>query len=529
MQIVGCQGVVDKKKDVIQYPHFTKLIIADLMKKFDSIPPRLEEDYHFIRDDISLVSVYSTRNVTVRGMLIPDEFNTDDIRATKEYKESPSLTTDIAPKKKRKHVVGETISPRKSLKVTIKQKKPSTTPIPPPCDDRERDEIAEATLLKEEIEKMFEGEEHDESYASSFVDSMLNDDDDSGTRIEPGSHKEHPETINDDDENEKKDDDDKKDDDNDDHTDHTLVETQATGSMETRKEKMHTPIPSPTRSPRKNLSLSKILSQGLMEMLSPSTSTTSKVQRKTRPIFSKYNHILGVTHNMCRSQERATNYLIKGNLKIVMADTIIQEHDALQAAVPALVSKEFVDQAPQIIEELFKSYVSNNVIQVHPTASTSTSTTSSVILQQQLYLKMKSNLQDQAADPESWDVLKLIDEDEEIPEDTTPELIDEFQNVDKHIPTIYDYARMMATLNDVMSNQFKDAEEYAYHLEQTKNYMENQIVWERGQEDIKRSKPYAQVFHGPQRNPNEPTRYLYIISLYKIHVVPFLEDDLEEN
>ncbi|GJS52480.1 hypothetical protein Tco_0625842 [Tanacetum coccineum] len=72
MHTVGYQGVVDKvnafymkfltqpwqtmlkwdfmncvsqKKDVSQYPCFTKLIIADLMKKFPSIPLRLEEDY----------------------------------------------------------------------------------------------------------------------------------------------------------------------------------------------------------------------------------------------------------------------------------------------------------------------------------------------------------------------------------------------------------------------------------------------------------------------------------------------------
>ncbi|GJU50236.1 hypothetical protein Tco_1219791 [Tanacetum coccineum] len=76
--------VVDKKKDVIQYPRFTKLIIVDLMKKYSSIPQRLEEDYHSIKDDIPLVSVYSTGNVTVRGMLIPNEFITDDIRATEE-------------------------------------------------------------------------------------------------------------------------------------------------------------------------------------------------------------------------------------------------------------------------------------------------------------------------------------------------------------------------------------------------------------------------------------------------------------
>ncbi|GKF28607.1 hypothetical protein Tco_0094949 [Tanacetum coccineum] len=30
-----------------------------------------------------------------------------------------------------------------------------------------------------------------------------------------------------------------------------------------------------------------------------------------------------------------------------------------------------------------------------------------------------------------------------------------------------------ATLNDALSNQFKNAEEYAYHLEQTMNFMKN--------------------------------------------------------
>ncbi|GJW53539.1 hypothetical protein Tco_0097624 [Tanacetum coccineum] len=144
---------------------------------------------------------------------------------------------------------------------------------------------------------------------------------------------------------------------------------------------------------------------------------------------------------------------------------------------------------------------------------------------------MKFNLQDQAADLELWDVLKhnappkgekrakrkktlkssksskfarVIDEDEVIHKDTTPELIDEFQNADKHILTIYDYGRMMATLNDMMSNQFKDVKEHAYHLEQTNNYMKNQIYG----------------------NTEERS---YILSLHKIHVVSFPEEDLEER
>ncbi|GJX20649.1 hypothetical protein Tco_0223326 [Tanacetum coccineum] len=75
---------------------------------------------------------------------------------------------------------------------------------------------------------------------------------------------------------------------------------------------------------------------------------------------------------------------------------------------------------------------------------------------------------------------------------------------------------------------------------------EDEIVWESRQEDIQRSKPKALVSYRPQRNPNEPPRYLYnkdlfflkngntkekkyILSLHKIHVESFPEADLEEN
>ncbi|GJV85287.1 copia protein [Tanacetum coccineum] len=319
MQSVGYQGVDDKKKDFIHYSHFTKLIITDLIKKFPSIPPRLEEDYHSIKDDILLVSVYTTGNVTVRGMLILDAFLTNEILATDDYKEyetmfvkvvvlmnqpqpvvstqgthrttpgahrTPTLTTASPQGKKRKQSVEEINSPQKLLKVTIRQKKQSTTSILPPSDDRERDEIAEATLLslalhktaiaaeaeenvakvqeklaEEEIEKMVEGDEDEESYASEFADSMINDDDD----------------LNDDAE---KTDDIAKEKDNDDYTDPSLVRTYATGSMETRNEQMQTPVPTSNRSPRKDLSSDKTILEELTIPVSPTTATTSKSKSK---------------------------------------------------------------------------------------------------------------------------------------------------------------------------------------------------------------------------------------------------------
>ncbi|GJS04897.1 hypothetical protein Tco_0321405 [Tanacetum coccineum] len=115
----------------------------------------IEEDYHSIKDDIPLVSVYTTRDVRVRGMLILDAFLTEEIYATDDFKDYE-------------------------------------------------------TVFMTEIEKLVEGDEDEESYASEFADSVLNDDvDDSGTRLEPESHKENPKKVDDDDveiEKEKKDD-----------------------------------------------------------------------------------------------------------------------------------------------------------------------------------------------------------------------------------------------------------------------------------------------------------------------------------
>ncbi|GKA81053.1 hypothetical protein Tco_0787745, partial [Tanacetum coccineum] len=136
-------------------------------------------------------------------------------------------------------------------------------------------------------------------------------------------------------------------------------------------------------------------------------------------------------------------------------------------------------------------------------------------------LKLAFERQQQQQEWDAWVEDTIFNKDEVIPEDETPKLIEEFKNVDKRVLTIYDHEIMEATLRDMMSNQFKDDEEYAYHLEQPNNYMENQIVWESRQEDIRRSKPYDLYVNSEERK--------YVLSLHKMHAVPFPEDDLEEK
>ncbi|GJU96148.1 hypothetical protein Tco_1320904 [Tanacetum coccineum] len=434
MNRVGYQGVVDKwdfmnnvfqKKEAIQDSRFIKLIIADLIKKFSNIAKRLEEDYHFIKDDIPLVSVYTTGNVLVRGMLIPNAFLTVEIRETDDFKEYETVFMNVD--------------------VLMNQPQPVVST--------------------------------------------------QGThRLKPGSNKDNPEHVDDDD----------------DKDDEKVEEEEGgeMGSLETRTEETQTTIPTPSRSPRTILSSDKNITQELTNTVPLPTTTTSQTSHSKRGISSKYSHF-----------------------------------------------PKFNAQAPKIIEELFKNYVQSTVIEVHPTTTTSTKTTSSADLQQQLYFKMKRSLQDQANDPALDDDIhshhddhqeddappegekrvkrhkalkrsksaRVIDKNEVIPKDETPELITKLQNVDKRVSTIYDYERMRATLNDALSNQFKNADKYAYHLEQTTNFMENQIV-----------------------NPNEPPGYLYnkdlfflkhgnteekkyVLLLHKIHAERFPEADLEEK
>nr|GEX98077.1 copia protein [Tanacetum cinerariifolium] len=388
LKIVGYEGIVDKqKKDVIQYPRFTKLIIDDLMKKFPSISQRLEENYHSIKDDIPLVSVYTTGNVTVKGMLIPGEFLTGDIHATIEYKEYektpratriPTPNAEVVQKKRAsKAVAGESSTPRKSLTVTTKKKKPSTTSIPPPSDDRERDEIHKATqlsiimhktaiiveaqenvakvqekILKEDIKKMVEGEEDEESYASEFADSVFqDDDDDSGDRIEPESHKKNSEVvddyddINDNVDKEKKNDDveemkDNSSDDNDDHVDHTFIRREVSGSLETRNEHTQTPIPSPPRSPRTDLSLDKTLSEELTANVLPTPDTISKDPNTSQPTLSTSKILTGSVAELSRChgqlREQLTNTFI---IKEYFKGKIKEIFDTLNNLVPELTIK----------------------------------------------------------------------------------------------------------------------------------------------------------------------------------------------
>ncbi|GJW11385.1 hypothetical protein Tco_1577212 [Tanacetum coccineum] len=382
MNRVGYQGVVDKK--------------------FPNIPKRINEDYHSIKDDVPLVSVYTTGNVSVRGMLISEAFLTTEIRETDDFKEyetmfmkvavpmnqpravvstqgtnsntprahrSPTISANPLETKKRKQTARVSSSPRK----IIKQKKQSTPSIPPPGDDRERDAIAEATLLsltlhktallakaQENIAKV--QEKLDEEEIDKIVEGSV-EVDDTGSKIEPGSQKENLERVSDDDETEKEkevEQDMEEKETAEVGTEHNIV-ANVSGSQETRNEQMQTPIPSPIRSPR-NVSFSeKRTSKDFTANISPTTATTSKTsfttKHKKRSFILKTRNLpgsiagMGRRRNLIRSHIK--NKFITQDFFVNKIQEVLQHFNKDREVSPVdifgMVSKEFAAHEPKLI------------------------------------------------------------------------------------------------------------------------------------------------------------------------------------
>ncbi|GJX40387.1 hypothetical protein Tco_0255377 [Tanacetum coccineum] len=437
MNRVGYQGVVDKvsafftknlaqpwqtmfkdfmnnvfqKKEAIQYLRFIKLIVADLMKKFPNIPKRLEEDYHSIKDDVPLIKEtndfkeYKTVFIKVDVPMNQPQpvVSTQGIhRITPRAHRSPTVSASPSDTKKRQQIKGKSSSPRKSLKITIKQ--------------------------YQLVEK---------------------DDDDSKDRIELGSHKDNPEVVDDDDDNKRE----KKDDE--------------MGSLEIRNEETETTIPTPLRALRR-----MCMHQGYM---------IQDMERKcvtTAKFWETHNKIDDILHEVVSQiAENVTNNLIEANLKPCIVNITIEDRDAFHSEI----KRNLQDRADDIA--LWEALRHDDA----PPEG------------EKRVKRSKKSKRSKSAREEN-----VIVEDEVIPEDVTPELIAESQNVDKRVPTIFDHARMKATLKDSLSNMSRNAEEYAYHLEQSTSFMENQIYG----------------------NTKEKK---YILSLHKIHAEEFPEPNLEEK
>ncbi|GKD64502.1 hypothetical protein Tco_1306610 [Tanacetum coccineum] len=269
-------------------------------------------------------------------------------------------------------------------------------------------------LAPEEIDKLVDGDEDEESFASAFADTMLNDvDDDTRSKLEPGSYKEHPEHVSDDDEKKKKDEEVNKEkevveivkDTNVDDTSAKKNEEVVTekevvdmsGSQEIRKEQKQTPIPSPIISPRNDLSSDKTISEELADTVTPTIDTSSKtpsiITRQKKSFSYKTRNLPGSIFGMCRqrglihshiknkfiTQEffaekikevlqhcniivpeltvTTTNEIIKKEMPCLVKLAVDKDREVSPVDISGMVSKAFAAHAPKMIEEMFRQHM----------------------------------------------------------------------------------------------------------------------------------------------------------------------------
>ncbi|GKA88941.1 hypothetical protein Tco_0810753, partial [Tanacetum coccineum] len=195
----------------------------------------------------------------------------------------------------------------------------------------------------------------------------------------------------------------------------------AMGSMEFRKEKMQTPIPSPTRSPRKVSSYDKIVFKELTATTKILLGSITGMSRRRGQIRSHIKNKF-ITHDffMGKIQEvldhcnkvvpemtfAKTNEMIKEEMPRLVNLAINKDREVSPINVSEFIAKEFATHGPKMIEELFRKHMQNTTLNLYPITSLSTSEKSSTDLQHQLYLNMKSKSQDQAADLGIWKILK---------------------------------------------------------------------------------------------------------------------------
>nr|GEY98950.1 hypothetical protein [Tanacetum cinerariifolium] len=279
-------------------------------------------------------------------------------------------------------------------------------------------------------------------------------------------------------------------------------------SLETWNEKMQTPIPTPPRSFRNDLSLDKATFVELTE-----SRYYLRIRMSYLPgILKKINDALHVA---------------------VLKISIDATNDHLRDNILRIISQDLATRVPKVIEELLKQHMESTTSNVR--SSSKTLITSISDLQCQLYMNMRQNVQSQIDDSVIWEGLQdnfgmslvlpstcrphaSCHRDQDDHPDDNPEgeknskkqkstfdssstnvheindgvnkskeadtkVIAEIQGT-KWVPTIADFGKIKFAHNNIMKSQCKTGAECEYHLQQIDNFMNNQVVWESKQPDI---------------------------------------------
>nr|GEX36906.1 retrovirus-related Pol polyprotein from transposon TNT 1-94 [Tanacetum cinerariifolium] len=261
---------------------------------------------------------------------------------------------------------------------------------------QENIKTVEEHLVDEDIENIVEG--GDIVDEDEFLNEIFNSQEDLSTRLEPKSHKESPEEeksadvliINDDEEEEES-------------VKDALIRKKGNGILEIKD----TPPPTLIRSHMTHIDPLSSNKERLQELTAsyrtPSSSTPTTSSSKPKPDHVK--QFKSVFHKISRRygyifRHLKTSFMLRKDFKAITKGV----HVSLKKVVSLMIDHNTNDfmknNLPKAVDSFLRDYMSNHILHVHPTSSTSSSIPD---LQHQLYLKMKDDEQAQQA----WLSLKI--------------------------------------------------------------------------------------------------------------------------
>ncbi|GKC01388.1 hypothetical protein Tco_0987524 [Tanacetum coccineum] len=500
----------------IPYPRFTKIIISHYMTSFPEISRRARDMYHNLQDDDIMKNIFNSgRHKDKVGMQIPDWMITEEMKHTEHYRmyaevfgldvpltqSQPTESTQgthrtlSAPRSPTpKKDTAESSAPKRSTVIRFRLPERRSTRLTPPApvptidkademilqdtlqvslaehksreeqEARENVELVNKHLASEEIEKMVEGSENviDDSLPPRNDEPQI-----PGTRLEPMSDKESPEVeITNDEEveitnvvipvnvNEE-----------DDEITDEVYELKRREKGKIVEESRSTPFPTPIRSPRTHTNLV--------------SSDTKKLQELTRDFCQGSHHILADHLQEVMVESLPT-----------MVDTHIKEQ--VKKQVPEQMKFENL-QVPQTTCR--PSVVRQRIRRSSDDAN----------LEGRMWQSGRSN-QEQVDDYDFWTDSYASDDDEILMKQVPQDIIEE-------VSLTIDEAKLKKMADEMLRQRCTLGDEHQYHIDQMKNFLKSDIVWESRKEILKGSSRPEKI----------------VLSLHKFPTIIFNDDDIEER
>ncbi|GJX98691.1 hypothetical protein Tco_0355710 [Tanacetum coccineum] len=203
----------------------------------------------------------------------------------------------------------------------------------------------------------------------------------------------------------------------------------------------------------------------------------------------------------------------KEEMERMIAKAILQECGNIQAKISSHFQKAIDNQIPSQVDASIRSYMSGHILHVHPAQSQTT-----YVLEQQYQLTSVVRSRDQEdphddAHPEGGNSAKrqktseyeaytesYASNDDEIPtKQMSQDIIDE-------VSLTIDEAKLKKIADQMLRQRCTLGDEHQYHINQMKNFLKSDIVWESRKEilvypHLRKTTPLVQSC---QRDPEAP-------------------------